>query len=489
MRMSPPSPGLVPVHIGQPEPGSEQDQMLRVQRERMAGRYDRQRLLRVPGGLDWQEHGLQPRWLGMETSDCAVALEPSIFHGHGADELDRFLAGARMRDELALVVAVIGDIDDDRARSVLSHFDSSIHLGKIFTSVNGRRLPAGTRPEIAPDLSSADRDLAIRLLTRPADAPWWSLQLSGAQLERGDGSGSENYEAEGQLHPILVDALGDPMVAAWTPPSGDQRWYVIPDATDWDNVLGWLVQWALPEYVPGALRRARSPYFVDPDLQTADELAAQQALDELATRYATEKLRFEQDLREAQTRAEPVRYGLLYGTGAQLVHAVAEVLTAAGLRTVDLDEELGATKSADLLVSSGGPPQRLVEVKAASGAAQEHLVGHLQRHLDTWPQLRPDEPVTGGVLVVNHQHKLHPSERAAHVYSRPEFVAALSVTVVSTLELFRWWRAADWTAIRTAVLGTDPRPATTPAAPVEDAVGPAMPPSRSRRRWPGGRIR
>jgi hypothetical protein len=113
--------------------------MLRVQRERMVGRYDRQRLLRVPGGLDWQEHGLQPRWLGMETSDCVVALEPSIFHGHGAHELDRFLAGARMRDELALVVAVIGDIDDDRARSVLSYFDSSIHLGK---------LPASCRPSI-----------------------------------------------------------------------------------------------------------------------------------------------------------------------------------------------------------------------------------------------------------------------------------------------------------------------------------------------------
>ena len=121
---------------------------------------DRQRLPAVPGGLDWQEHGLQPRWLGMETSDCVVALEPSIFHGRGADELDRFLAGARVRDELALVVAVIGDADDDRSPGLLSRFDSSIHLNKTFTTVYGRRLPAGTRPQIAPDLSSADRDLA-----------------------------------------------------------------------------------------------------------------------------------------------------------------------------------------------------------------------------------------------------------------------------------------------------------------------------------------
>lgn len=87
--------------------------------------------------------------------------------------------------------------------------------------------------------------------------------------------------------------------------------------------------------------------------------------------------------------------------------------------------------------------------------SKEHLVGHLQRHLDTWPQLRPNEPVAGGVLIVNHQHKQPPSERSAAVYSRPEFVKALSVQVVSTLELFNWWRARDWNAIRRAVLGED----------------------------------
>jgi hypothetical protein len=450
----PPS-GLVPVHIGQPEPGSEEERALLARQKRTRGRSD---LLqrRVPGGLDWQKHGLQPRWLGMETSDCVVALEPGYFASYGADERDRFLAGARQRGEVALVVGAIGNASDDSSRTVLSRFDSSVNLSNMFTSVDGRRLPAGTRPGIAPNLGSADHDLALRLLNRPADAPWWSLQLSGTYLERVGGSGPEHYEAEGQLHPILIDALGDPVVAAWIPPSGDLRWYIIPDAINWDNVLNWLIQRALPEYVPGALRRARSPHFADPDLQTTAELTARQALDELDTRYAEEKLCLEQALREAETRAEPVRYGLLYGTGTELVRAVAQVLTDAGLRTVDLDEELGGTKSADLLVSTDGPSRRLVEVKAASGAAPEQLVGHLERHLATWPQLRPDEPVAGGVLVVNHQHRLHPSERTAHVYSRPEFVAALSVTVVSTVELFHWWRAADWTAIRTTILGAGP---------------------------------
>ena len=41
----------------------------------------------------WAEHDLEPRWLGMESSDCAAALDPSIYHGRGIDELERFLAG------------------------------------------------------------------------------------------------------------------------------------------------------------------------------------------------------------------------------------------------------------------------------------------------------------------------------------------------------------------------------------------------------------
>ncbi|MFH8500520.1 hypothetical protein [Streptomyces coeruleorubidus] len=142
---------------------------------------------------------------------------------------------------------------------------------------------------------------------------------------------------------------------------------MIPDGTDWDNVLGWLVQRALPQYVPGALRRARSPFFVDPDLQSAGEQAARQALEDLEERFADEKRLLEQALREAKEKVEPVRYGLLYGSGSELVDAVAQVLSDAGLR-VDLDQELGGSRSADLLVSADAvPARRLVEVKGVSG--------------------------------------------------------------------------------------------------------------------------
>lgn len=52
-----------------------------------------------------------------------------------------------------------------------------------------------------------------------------------------------------------------------------------------------------------------------------------------------------------------------------------------------------------------------MEVKSVSGNASEKLVEAIRRHLQTWPRVRPAEPVGGGVLIVNHQHKLDPDER------------------------------------------------------------------------------
>lgn len=480
--VSSPTTGLVPVHIGQPEPASEREQHWLARQQHARDRGHREPKPRVPASLDWAQHGFQPRWLGMETSDCAVAIEPGHFHGHGDAERDRFLAATARRGELALLISVMGDVDDDAPHSVLFSGDASVSVGDIFTSVSGRRLPAGSRPTIVPDLSAADRDLAIRLLTRAPDSPWWALKLQGATLV--NYNGEARHEAKGHLEPILVDALGDPVVAAWVSPAGDQRWYIIPDATPWENLLGWLIRIALPAYAPEVLRRTRSPHFIDPDLQTKNELAARRALAELEARYVDEKAFLEQQLRDAEQHAEPIRYGLLYGTGDDLAAAVATVFTAAGLHAVDLDTELGGTKSADLLVSAGdASPRRLVEVKGVSGPAQESMVGNLQRHLGTWPQLRPDLPVNGGVLVVNHHHKLPPSERPAQVYSRPEFVASLPVKVISSAELFGWWRIGDWPAIRTAVLGaeTPSLPATPPAAEVPRSR--EAPHEQSRRWW------
>jgi hypothetical protein len=172
----------------------------------------------------------------------------------------------------------------------------------------------------------------------------------------------------------------------------------------------------------------------------------------MTARHAEEKARLEAELRQAEAAAEGVRYGLLYGTSTELVDAVDTVLKDAGFTTVNLDEELGQTRSADLLVTFE-QQRRLIEIKSTSGNASESLVADLQRHLATWPELRPQEPVGGGVLIVNHQHKLEPYQRSRQVYSRPEFVAALTVPVLSTHTLFDWWKVSDWTSIREAVLG------------------------------------
>jgi hypothetical protein len=495
-----PSTGLVPVHIGQPEPSSEQGHLSAAEHEQVRNVFRDQERLRVPGDLDWAKHGLQPRWLGMETSDCAITIEPGYFTGHGLDERRRFIAGAAQRGETALVVTSIGNADGDDPRRPTASFDASVRLADLYTSVGGRRLPAGARPTIAPDLNPADRDLAIRLLTRPQAAPWWTLHLHGMTTIRGDGFGGETqHPAQGQLEPILIDALGDPVVAAWVPSDGSQRWYVLPDGLAWDNVLGWLMHRALPQYAPDVLRRVRSPHFTDPDLQTNDEDAARNALAELEERYALEHERLEQELHEAEAKATPIRYGLLYGSGTELVDAVATVLKDAGLDVVDLDADLGATQSADLLVSAPSASRRLVEIKGSGGPAREDLVSYLVRHLQTWPELRPDLPVDGGVLVVNHQHKVHPTERTEHVYARPEFVETLPVQVLSSLQLFRWWRVQDWTAIRTAILGAGPTPVevtgtTTvssqrPAAAQAASISPepARPAARTgRRAWWGG---
>lgn len=471
---SPHTPSLIPVHVGLAEPEQpDQADQPPAPRSSLIGRNRRDSPLMDPA-FAWAEHGLEPRWLRMESSDCAAALDPSIYHAHGADELERFLAGARERDELALLITTIGNVNDDRTRLPWATADAAISLPGVETYISGARLPASATISLADGLDPADRDLGLRLRNgRGPDAPWWSLQLSGSELWPGTGGPPTRYEPTGELQPILLDGLNQPVVAVWSSAEGDQRWYIVPDVCDWHGILDWLVQRALARYVPGALRRARSPLALDLGLQSPAELAARQALEQLETSFAQQRRELEDHLAEATAHAEPIRNGLLYGTGAELEDTVATVLEAAGLKVVKIDELLGETSSADLLVSYG-ERRRLIEVKSASGNAAETLVGQLETHLRTWPQLRPADPVDGGVLVVNHQHRTEPGERSASVYARPEFVAALTVLVLSTRQLFDWWRASDWAAIRQAVFGD-----TDIAAEAEDTEQPPSPPPAS----------
>jgi len=478
-----PPPGLVPVHIGLAEPGSAAAAP-RPRHDRFAETPLQERSALTGTGIEWAKHGVQPRWLGQESWDCAVALEPGIFSSGGDDERKRFLAGAAERGETALLVSTIGDVNDDTPKRALSRSGASVLLPLLDGSIGGPRLPVGARPALAADLDRADRDLGLRLLSRPHDAPWWALEVAATYTESYNGLVS-NPVPDGRLQPILVDGSGRPVVAAWIPTGENARWYIVPDATDWNTVIDWLVRHALPEYAPGALRRARHATFTDPDLQTERESRARQGLADLEDEFARRKRGLEEELRRAEELAAPVRNGLLYGTGDELAAVVAGVLTEAGLTVVDLDQELGATESADLLVTRGNQ-RRLVEVKSAGRQAGENLVDSLRKHLDTWPTVKPEWPVDGGVLIVNHQHKLIPQERSATVYSRKAFTDSLAYPVISTRDLFEWWRTADWEAVRDAVLGPvqaeAAKPSRSSAAPASEAQ-----PSRPRRRlWRRG---
>lgn len=304
-----------------------------------------------------------------------------------------------------------------------------------------------------------------------------TLQASALEGRRG----TTVREPEGELVPILVDSLGKPVVARWTSGDGQQIWYVIPDGVDWNQVVEWLVQRALPEHVPAALRRVRSRHHVDPALETPAETQARSSLEELERRYLEDKARLEGELKRARQEAEPMRSGLLYGSAKELEDAVAAVLRAAGFAVTELDEELGGTLSADLLAVLNGSTC-LVEVKAAAKNAGEKLISQLHRHLEKWPQLRPGQPVTCAALIVNHQHSLDPADRTAEVYQR-RVVDALPFPVIASGDLLRWWRTQDWPAVQAAVLGQTHSEGDRDASPAGGRETPAV----GRRRWPWGK--
>lgn len=481
----------VPIHVGlrRPRPGGDLDDEVRP----ASGNVDWQRT-RLSGlnktEIDWDRHEIDPRWVEFDTADCAAALQPNIFTNHGGRELERFLAGAAERGEMAVLVSLLGFAQDTTPSSFSGPGGDSVYLGATNTVVYGSRLGAKTRVELAPDMQPAEQDLGKRLLNRSRDAPWWGLRLAGTTVEPMTGP-AMTYPAEGRLHPILVDPLGQPVVAVWVSPEEQVRWYILPDDIDWKVILDWLIHQALPAYIPQAARRYRTSSFVDTELLTSAERGARQAIADMEVRHAAERQRLEDALADARQGAAPIREGLLYGTGSDLVRAVETVLRAAGFDVVDLDVELGATLSADLLVTVADH-RRLVEVKSQGRNASESLVNDLFRHLRTWPELRPELPVGGGALVVNHQHRLPPDQRSNTVYTRREFVDTLTVPVIAVRDLFDSWKNSDWMAIQRAVLGTEPptmqvsRNEPTKQTETEaPTLAPAVP--RLRRRWRPGR--
>lgn len=395
--------------------------------------------------IDWASEGFEPRWLGHESSDCAVSFDPSIFHNHGADELHRFTVGLQARSDLGIVIWTAGRNDNPDFTGYSNVFGGGDSvLTPLEGSLSYKRLPTGVRPALPDGLAAPDRDLALRLLNDPRITRWWALDLHGrhAQLPNGQ---SVVSPPPAQLVPLLLDATGATL--AGVAEVDGQRWYFVPRDANPNGLLRWLMQQALPTWAPDGLRTARRSTAVDEDLHTPAERSLRTEIAELEATYTHRRETLETELAHATEQADSVRAGLLYGRGSELEEAVARALRSAGLQVQSLDVLLGDTKSADLLIDHQGR-RWLVEIKSANGSASESLVAHLLRHLDTWPQLRPDLAIAGGVLIVSHNLAVSPIDRPDEIYTRPEFVNSLTVPVISARTIFDWWRDQDVSALR-----------------------------------------
>ncbi|WP_051812172.1 hypothetical protein [Kitasatospora sp. MBT63] len=427
-----------------------------------AGPHNRPSPAPKPTGPDWAALGIELRWKDQETSDCAAILSPVLGPATGAEEYTRYAAGAQRRGESVLVVACTGA--GERSYNVFSGTVApGIHLPGAYGQITANPLPNGVRPELADNLDHAEHELGARLLNSPPNT-WFGLKLLQAITHSGRAGSAviAPKPKEAVLRPILVDGLGNPIAGVWVPADRSARWFVVPHGTDQRLLAEWVVQHALPAYVPGALTRARSTLVRDPAFATDAETRLIEAIAQERRDHEERQAELQQELAALQAVADPLRDGLLFGTGRQLEDAVQDVLVAAGATVTRLDDVYGP-ESADLLAEYCGL-RRLVEVKSAGNRPPQNLPDKLLKHLATWPNLDGAEPVDGGVLVVNHQIKLPPARRDAEVYTDRAFADALTVPVIGSTRLFEWWRREDWESVRHAVFGD-----TTEVRPVEHA--------------------
>jgi hypothetical protein len=250
----------------------------------------------------------------------------------------------------------------------------------------------------------------------------------------------------------MVDAVGESLIAAWTPPGGAARVYVVPAGCNWKQVVGWLVEQAIPELVPAAASRARVGH-VAANLLTASELSARQSLDAAREEAARRDAELLEAVREAELGSAPIREGLLHGRGDALKHAVLQVAIDAGAEVEDLDETFGSGRSSDLLIHFEGRFW-LLECRTANGGVSEDAVLDVKKHLETWKALGRDEPLERGVMVVSQfLREQDPLLRPARPYTREEFIQSLDVTVIDAVALYLRWADGDLGWFTRAVTG------------------------------------
>jgi hypothetical protein len=361
------------------------------------------------------------RWLGSYTSDCSIALCPSL-----GQETIEFLEGAETRGEMAIV---------------LYEVQGGFSVPERAGSIAALNLRPGVAPRVSEELNEADKDLALRILQTGPTEGWSTLALSPPG-------------ASGELIPLLVEARRRPVAAVWIPPWSTSRWYLFPPGCKWESLLDWVVNRGLSEYAPEVTRRVRALVTVEDRFLTEKERAARKALDDFEVEARGRRQEFQTQILAAEEAAAETRDPLLHGSGEALKNAVDGVLSACGFKVEDLDATLEDTLSGDLLVSRKGK-YWLVEVTGASGAPSEREVSNVTSHLLKWNTLQRQEAIEGGILIVNHHRNLMPAERPDPYTSRTflESLPGFGVGVISTVALCSWWANGECERLVEAITG------------------------------------
>jgi hypothetical protein len=144
---------------------------------------DKRRPAITTESIDWAALGLTPRWLDEDSSEAVAALDPSMFQSQGAQEWNRLLDGAAARGEMVLAVSMVGSDEKPEIVSIWGPSASVQLPASTSTHVGGAQIALRSRPEPAPELGRADRDLALRIAdTRPSELPWWRLSMSAGEM-------------------------------------------------------------------------------------------------------------------------------------------------------------------------------------------------------------------------------------------------------------------------------------------------------------------
>jgi len=132
-----------------------------------------------------------------DSSRCVAAFW--LFDQEPRSGLRRFFIGAERRDETAIVLCV------------MAHGRPIRFEGEV--SIQAVSLPHGIQPQRQFGLSTADKDLAVRICDDRTPVGWMDMQPMGLFTE---------------FQHLVTDDIGLPLVTVRVKDSPRERWYFLP---------------------------------------------------------------------------------------------------------------------------------------------------------------------------------------------------------------------------------------------------------------------